>query len=402
VSGPQHGLWGRPIHHEDVEHKSHHVAWIELFYDLVHVVCIFMLGNYLSHHLSAGGFFAFLAIAAMIWIAWGDTVFYTSLYVTNDAAHRLIMALQMCAVMVFAAAIPNMPGKGDMFFALGYGANRALLALMYWRAIRHNETTSGLATQFCRMFAVAAAAFLISAFLPKPFNYTLWAITILGIQWGYLSPSRGVMRFERFTPRREHLAERFALLTLIVIGEGFFKMVVTLSEKGIDKVDPAIFVNYVIGGLALFALCWIYFDFSGARAVKSAKRDMYFWWYSHLVMMIAAVMIGVALTGEVKVGLFEPYPVKYGVIGSIGLAVFLATCRIIQQCVEDQRPEGEITFALRMSGIGLALLTLVIVPFVPAIVGNAVWGTALFSQVVLPLWRARRRILNSDPVERIE
>jgi low temperature requirement protein LtrA len=29
------------------------------------------------------------------------------------------------------------------------------------------------------------------------------------------------------------MSERFALLLLIVVGEGFFKLVITLSEKGI-------------------------------------------------------------------------------------------------------------------------------------------------------------------------
>ncbi|GAM76219.1 hypothetical protein JCM19241_517 [Vibrio ishigakensis] len=55
------------------------------------------------------------------------------------------------------------------------------------------------------------------------------------------------------------MSERFALLLLIVAGEGFFKLVVTLSIKGIDNVVGDVLFNYVIGGAAIFVLCWMYF-----------------------------------------------------------------------------------------------------------------------------------------------
>lgn len=45
---------------------------------------------------------------------------------------------------------------------------------------------------------------------------------------------------------------------------------------------------------------------------------------------------------------------------------------------------------MRAFGIVLALVLLVIHPVVPSFVGNLVWGTALFSQVVVPFVRAVR------------
>ncbi len=385
-------LWNKPKHHEDVEHKNHHVNWIELFYDLVHVVCVFLLGGYLSHHLTVQGFFVFAALFAMIWIAWGDTVFYTSLYVSNDALHRVIMALQICAVMVFAAAITNIPGKGELYFAIGYAVNRALLALMYWRAIQHNvDEQKSLAFEMFRLFAVTACLFFISAFLPNPINYWVWFTAMLLLQLGYLLPKVGVMRYKRFTPRIEHLSERFALLMLIVIGEGFFKLVVTLADKGIYKVNPEVFFNYVIGGLALCAMCWIYFDFIGNGKIKTTKRYMSRWWYSHLVMMMAAVMMGVALTGEVKVGFSEPFPANYAWVGCIGLVLYLSCSWLIQTSIDERFGHNYYGLCLRLFGITMALVTLALVGKVPAIVGNTLYSIALLSQVVVPVFRARNQ-----------
>lgn len=42
---------------------------------------------------------------------------------------------------------------------------------------------------------------------------------------------KGALNNERFLPRFGHMAECFALLLLIVAGEGFFKPVITLAEK---------------------------------------------------------------------------------------------------------------------------------------------------------------------------
>ena len=42
-------LWRRPRHYMDVDETHDRVHWVELFFDLVHVVTIFILGNYLSH-----------------------------------------------------------------------------------------------------------------------------------------------------------------------------------------------------------------------------------------------------------------------------------------------------------------------------------------------------------------
>ena len=41
---------------------------------------------------------------------------------------------------------------------------------------------------------------------------------------------------------------------LILLGEGFFKLVVTLAEKGVYSVSAGTLFNVTMGGLSLFAL----------------------------------------------------------------------------------------------------------------------------------------------------
>ena len=397
MSQSQPNLWTRPRHHLDVKHVDHHVHWVELFYDLVHVVTIFVLGNYLSHHLNLEGFFVFAGLFTALWLAWGETSIFNSLYISTDVWHRVIMAALMCTVMVMGASIPAISGKGWMFFALGFAINRLILALLYYRAKRHEEKDKTLPSTMARNFLLLAAVFAVSAFLPKPAAYWVFGIGVATTQLLYMLPKITVLRLERFSPRLEHMAERFALLTLIVMGEGFFKLVVTLSEKGIYKVSPDVLVNFIIGGFSIFVATWTYFETVGNQNPKNSKTGtIVIWWLAHLVLMLCGVMIGVALTGEVKIGMMEPFPTDYAAVGCFGLAGFIAALWAIQSITETS-PIGRYASAnLHIFGISLAVITYFIVPHVPSIVGNILWGTALFSQIIVPIIRARRAHLTTQ------
>ncbi len=385
----EHPMWRKPKHHLDLEEEHNHVHWVELFYDLIHVVIIFLLGNYLSDHMTVTGFLTFAGLFIAIWFAWADSSVFNSLFVSTDIKHRLIMATQIVTAMVMAASIPKIHADGWIFFALAYSVNRLITGYLYFRTRKLGENEKALASRVSRNFFILSAVFAVSAFIPTPFGYVVFGLGILSIQLLYMLPKVGVLDNKRFLPRFGHMSERFALLLLIVVGEGFFKLVVTLTEKGIYKVDPSVIVNFVFGGFSVFVLCWIYFDFVGNGKPKNTQKStLVNWWLAHLFLMLAAVMIGVALAGEVKVGFWDPYPLGYGVIGCLGLMLYLSCLLWIQFNIEQRVAHRFATAKIRCVGLALALLTLIVVPYVPAIVGNLLWGSALFSQIAIPLTRA--------------
>ncbi|MEM6985077.1 MAG: low temperature requirement protein A [Pseudomonadota bacterium] len=384
-----HPMWRKPLHHQDLDHTHDHVHWTELFYDLIHVVTIFLLGNYLSHHLNLHGFLIFAGVFIALWYAWGELSVFNSIYVSTDVWHRLIMAVMICTVMFMAAAIPAIGGKGWMYFALGFAANRAMMAALYFRARRTNAATVSMCSEQIRNFSLFAVVFAVSSVLPAPYGYWAFVAGMVATQTIYMLPRFSVLRFERFVPRMAHMAERFALLTLIVLGEGFFKLVVTLSEKGIYKVSGDVLVNFVIGGVSVFVMCWIYFDFIGNGKPKDARLStLVVWWLAHLALMLCAVMVGVALAAEVKVGFWEPYPTKYAAVGCFGLAGYIAMLWVLRHVIEHRVASEFGRWDVRAFGIALAVITFFIVPHVPALVGNLLWGTALLSQIAIPMGRA--------------
>ncbi len=386
-----HPMWRKPQHHHELDHAHDHVHWVELFYDLIHVVTIFLLGNYLSHHLDLNGFIVFAGVFVTLWYAWGELSIFNSIYVSTDVWHRLIMSAMICTVMFMAAAIPDIEGKGWVFFAIGFAVNRAMMAALYWRARRANTESRSMCLEQVRNFSIFAVVFAVAAFLPKPLSYWVFGAALVATQVVYMIPKITVLRFERFVPRLGHMSERFALLTLIVLGEGFFKLVVTLSEKGIYKVAPDVLINFVIGGVSMFVMCWTYFDFVGNAKPKDEKSStLVLWWLAHLVLMMCGVLVGVALAAEVKVGFWEPYPTKYAAIGCFGLAGYIAMLWALRHVIEHRVASDFGRWDVRLFGIVVAVACFFIVPHVPSLVGNLIWGTALFSQIAIPVTRAWR------------
>lgn len=166
----RHPLWRKPRHYMDADHSSDHVHWIELFYDLVHVVAIFVLGNFLSHHLDMHGFLIFAGMFCTLWFAWVDASWFNSLYVSTDIFHRFYMTGLIITVMICSAAMNDITHGGFMFFAIGFAINRFLIAWLYWRARKIGDSTKALPTEMARNYAITGAVFLVSAFLPSPFS----------------------------------------------------------------------------------------------------------------------------------------------------------------------------------------------------------------------------------------
>lgn len=392
-----HPLWRSPSHHEDLDESHDHVHWVELFYDLIHVVCVFLLGNYLSDNLSIQGFLIFAGLFTAIWMAWAESSYFNSLFVSTDVYHRCIMLAQICTVMLMAASIPHIAGKGAVFFGVAYACNRAITAVLYRRVIWQRAGACEVSHEMSRNFFIAALIFLVVAFLPSPWNYWLFGLMIVVMQLSFIHPKYGVMRLKRFTPRLGHFSERFALLFLIVMGEGFFKLVVTLSEKGVYKVSPDVLFNFFLGGVAIFVLTWTYFDFVGnARPKTSSTRLLMRWWYGHLALMLAAIMIGVALKAEVKIEFFDQYPFKYAVLGCGGLVLFLAALAVIQSSLTPNIGHRFYTRDVQLFGIAMAIITFCSASFVPSLVSNTLYSIAVVSQIVVPMVRAVRAINAED------
>jgi hypothetical protein len=101
-----------------------------------------------------------------------------------------------------------------------------------------------------------------------------------------------------------HIAERFGLLTLIVLGESVLSATTAIQVAADETaLTPALLAVVVGGVLVLFAMWWIYFD-EPAHDLLASSRAAFVWGYGHLVIFasIAAVGAGLAVAADYAVG----------------------------------------------------------------------------------------------------
>ena len=326
----------RPTLHAPLEHEGKRVSWLELFYDLIFVAAIIQLGDYLSGDVSTMGFLKFAGHFAPLWVAWTGFTFYANRFNVDDFLHRSMVLLQMFAVGTMAIYSHASMSGHSRGFALSFAAALGLLSLMLLRAWMHEPTSRAYSRYWGLVFGGAAAAFTISAFVPGPWTYALWALGIGGVLYGPISHQSRALS-EQFPLDMEHLSERYGLLTIIVLGESFVKVLSYLTGQG----DAA--MNEL--GMGIFNLTltccvwWIYFDDIAGSKLKSGRGAWIVWLYGHLPLTLAITAMGVAVKKAVS---FDVHEVAYGsyrwlLAGS--LALTLLSVAIIDSVTERRNAE---------------------------------------------------------------
>jgi len=96
-----------------------------------------------------------------------------------------------------------------------------------------------------------------------------------------------------------HIAERYGLFTLIVLGESVAAATVAIQKALDDDVSLAHLSTVASGGiLTVFAMWWLYFAKDAARLLTSAAWA-FVWGYGHYFVFGSAAAVGAGLQIEV-------------------------------------------------------------------------------------------------------
>lgn len=310
----------RPILHSPVLGLEKRATWLELFYDLVFVASFIQLGNSLAHHVTLGGALGFAGVFAPIWTAWTGFTFFQNRYTLDDFTHRLLVFVQMFAIGGMAVAAPGVAGGKTVAFAISSGVAQLVIAAMYFRAWRQEPEAKQFGGYWSTVFVASAATWLVAAAVPAPWCYGLWAVATLIV---LVSPMTARTRSlaERYPLDWEHLSERYALLTLIVLGESFVKVLSTLVEEGAG-IDLLVEAEVLL--LLTCGVWWVYFDDVAGAHLKHGRGKMVVWLYSHLFLQVAVTAFGVAVKKAVHFRWDEPAGDAYRwlLAGSLALVYF--------------------------------------------------------------------------------
>ncbi len=272
-----------------------HASWLELFFDLVFVVAITELSQYLVADHSAGGFVRFAALFVPVWVAWQGFMAYATRFDTDDLGFRAAYFGAMLAIAAMAVLIGDVAhGRHSAAFAVAYVVLRSIMLALYWRAWRAVPQARSLVRFYGLGYACGAALWLVSLAFPTPWRYVVW----VGAQVLELSlPPLSTRLHRRIPTSARHLPERWALFTLIVLGESVVAVAVATAGANWHFTSAA---AAVLGFAAVAAIWWLYFDRQANIVLRGSTMSVVIYSYAHLPLLIGlgAMSAGLRLVIE--------------------------------------------------------------------------------------------------------
>jgi len=361
-------LWQPPRLRIGGGEEERHATWLELFYDLLFAAVVAQLTFELSLDISPFGVLSFILLCIPVWWAWVGQSFYATRFDTDDLGHRLFIIAQMFAVAAMAVNVRAGLSSGSAGFALSYAALRFLLVGEYYGAYVSVPMARPLTRKFGIGFGMAATIWLISALVPPPYRFILWG---LGLCVDFATPLTAGKLHSQLAPHASHLPERFALFTLIVLGESITGVVSGLTRQHWGLWSA---LGAMLGLSTAFSLWWVYFDNIDGAAIRAARNQGRIWlyqaWlYAHipLVTGLAASAVGVQYVIASPQDLALEAAARWLLCGAA--AVVLLAVGGIQLAIGVGRGEPQKTrLVFRFAGAAMVLLLAGFGQFTPVVV----------------------------------
>jgi low temperature requirement protein LtrA len=268
------------------------VSYVELFYDLVMVATVIVFSSKVSHDLSAHNIVWFILVFAMLWWAWLTTTLVLNTARQNDVIVQFLIAVEMLGITLMTILVSDHLGSDRLTVSPTYGAIIFIVALLNeWLRVRGPVDARGIAARRRNAFVVSAVLWAAAGFLPAPIHGIAWIFAAIIMVVPILS-----QRFSRGLTvppiDEEHIVERFALLTLLVIGECFIKVALTATSKGIHEINLLVLPIEI--GL-IFAIWVVYFTNVVPRGLPRTARGRRSWMGFHLILQIGLVGLAIGL-----------------------------------------------------------------------------------------------------------
>ena len=293
----------------DEEHRT--ATSLELFFDLCFVVAVAQASTSLHHALAEGDIGHALVGYSMvffgIWWAWMNFSWFASAYDNDDTLYRLTVFVQIAGVLILAAGVPR--AFDDYSFGvavLGYVVMRVALITQWLRAAHADPSRRVTDRRYALGVGLCTVGWAALLLLPGRWLLVGWLV----MAPAELAVPAWAERAEPTTWHPGHMAERYGLFTLIVLGESVLSatMAVQAALDATDELGSLLAIAF--GGLLIVAsLWWVYFSQPTERVVETARSwfeggrqsDSFVWGYGHSVVFASAAAVGAGIAVAVDV-----------------------------------------------------------------------------------------------------
>ncbi|MBU2663200.1 low temperature requirement protein A [Actinoplanes bogorensis] len=294
--------WLTPMRARSSDEPHRASTPLELFFDLCFVVAVSQAALPLHHSLAEGHVLValrgFLMVFFAIWWAWMNFTWFASAYDTDDDVYRITTLVQIAGALVLAAGVDTAFEHSDFTeITIGYVIMRLALVAQWLRAARSDPQRRPTAYRYAIGISAVQVLWLLRLLLPA--ESALTVPVFLGLVLLELAVPIWAenARGGPTTYHPHHIAERYGLFTLIVLGESVMAAVVAFHDAYNERAEfTAGLTRLAISGvLIVFALWWIYFDRS-AHGLLTSLRTSILWGYGHYFIFGAAAAVGAGLS----------------------------------------------------------------------------------------------------------
>ncbi|ARF55769.1 low temperature requirement protein A [Streptomyces gilvosporeus] len=278
--------------------EAHRAATpLELFFDLCFVVAIAQAGRQLVHALAEGhwghGIGGYLMLFFAVWWAWMNFSWFSSAYDTDDALYRVVTLIQIAGVLILAAGVPRAFAAGD-FGVVWFGFLVMRLAMVsQWLRAAYGCTGAERRTALTYAVGVTVCQVGWLGLLIVPAGDVPWVFAVVGAL--ELAVPAVAERTWQTAWHPHHIAERYGLFLIIVLGETISAATVAVQSALDENDELGVLLPLAGGGLLLvFAAYWIYFAVPIHLHLRS-NRQAFLWGYGHYLVYVSAAAIGAGI-----------------------------------------------------------------------------------------------------------
>ena len=368
-------------------HEPHRVATpLELFFDLVIVIAV-AAATEVFHHAIAEGHglamlpnFVFLFVA--IWWTWMNFTWFASSFDNDDTLYRSLVFCILIGALLFAGGVAHIVETLDFRYGLlGWVVMRVGMIGLWLRAARGSNEHRLTARTYAAGIALAQAGWVLLYVLVPAGSPAFWGFGMACFLLEFAVPV--MAQRQGHTPwHRHHLAERYGLLTIIVLGEvllSISRAFGLMYEAGTPTL--ALAVSAQSGLTIVFALFSTYFT-SDEHLTSLRFRRVLEWGYGHVVFFGAVAALGAGLAADTDVAAHTAHVSGSTIAWFVGVPLALAWATL--WTIRDRH--------LDLGWRGYALLAVAAGALVLAAVGAPVWAFAVLSLALhaarVPLRRA--------------
>ncbi len=299
-----------------------------MLFDLCFVVAVAQAGSSLHHAVTQGhparAALGYLMVFFAIWWAWMNFTWFASAYDCDDVPYRLATLVQIAGALILAAGVPRAFDHRDFtVITLGYVVMRLAAVAQWLRAARTDTSHRRAALRYAIGVAAVQVGWVVRLALPTGWGLAAFAVLVpaeLGVPpWA-----------ERDTPTAwhpGHIAERYGLFTLIVLGESVAALT-TAVQSALDVRGATLALGSVAtsGLVIVFAMWWLYFA-KPAEQLLTSLRVAFRWGYGHLLIFSSAAAVGAGLQVAVDYDAGNAHLSAFaaGAATAVPVAVYLLT-----------------------------------------------------------------------------